>query len=54
MAGDVSAEQLLKAVQALLTNKTERLDLAAKLGSSAKPDAAKDLARLILAQAEGK
>ena len=51
LPADVSASQLLKAVSGLLNDPSARSKLAANLSSTAKPDAAKDLARIILEQA---
>jgi len=51
LPADVSASQLLKAVSGLLNDSSARSKLAANLSSTAKPDAAKDLARIILEQA---
>ena len=51
LPADASASQLLKAVSGLLDNPSARSKLAANLSSTDRPDAAKDLAKIILEQA---
>jgi UDP-N-acetylglucosamine--N-acetylmuramyl-(pentapeptide) pyrophosphoryl-undecaprenol N-acetylglucosamine transferase len=51
LPSDASASQLFKAVSSLLNDPSVRGRLAANLSSTARPDAAKDLARIILEQA---
>lgn len=54
MGNDVSADELLVVVNELLNNEGRRIQLAKKLGAMARPDAAKQLAGIILRTSRGR